>query len=42
MKEKETFKAGNYIPLHKTISEQERGKLIDWLIKLHYKYKMFP
>ena len=27
---------------HKTISEQDRAKLIDWLCKLHYKFKMFP
>jgi len=27
---------------HKTISQQSRAKLIDWLSELHYKYKMFP
>ena len=32
----------NYIGKHSTITENERAKLIDWLCKLHYKYKMFP
>ncbi len=41
-KEKETYTLTNYIPTHKTISEQSRAKLIDWLSELHYKYKMFP
>lgn len=41
-KEKETYTLINYIPTHKTISEQSRAKLIDWLSELHYKYKMFP
>jgi len=41
-KEKETYSLTNYIPTHKTISEQSRAKLIDWLSELHYKYKMFP
>ena len=27
---------------HKTVNEQDRAKLIDWLCKLHYKFKMFP
>lgn len=40
--EKETYKLSNYLSSHKTISEQERGKLIDWLCKLHLKFKMFP
>jgi hypothetical protein len=41
-KEKQTYKLVNYIPAHKTVSEQSRAKLIDWLSELHYKYKMFP
>lgn len=41
-KEKQSYKLINYIPTHKTVSEQSRAKLIDWLCELHYKYKMFP
>ncbi len=41
-KEKQAYKLVNYIPTHKTVSEQSRAKLIDWLSELHYKYKMFP
>jgi hypothetical protein len=41
-KEKETHKLNNYVATHKTVSEQSRAKLIDWLSELHYKYKMFP
>lgn len=41
-REKQSFKLVNYIPTHKTVSEQSRAKLIDWLSELHYKYKMFP
>lgn len=41
-KEKENYKLINYIPTHKTVSEQSRAKLIDWLLELHLKYKMFP
>ena len=41
-KEKQTYKLSNYIPTHKTVSEQSRAKLIDWLLELHLKYKMFP
>jgi cyclin B len=41
-KEKETHKLNNYVGTHKTVSEQSRAKLIDWLSELHYKYKMFP
>lgn len=41
-REKQAYKLGNYIPTHKTVSEQSRAKLIDWLSQLHYKYKMFP
>jgi len=40
--EDEAFSLGNYMPEHKTIGEQDRAKLIDWLCKLHYKFKMFP
>jgi G2/mitotic-specific cyclin 1/2 len=42
IKEKQSHKLINYIPSHKTVSEQSRSKLIDWLSELHYKYKMFP
>jgi G2/mitotic-specific cyclin 1/2 len=41
-REKQTYKLNNYITAHKTVSEQSRAKLIDWLSELHYKYKMFP
>ena len=41
-REKSTHKLNNYIPAHKTVSEQSRAKLLDWLSELHYKYKMFP
>lgn len=41
-REKSTHKLSNYIPTHKTVSEQSRAKLLDWLSELHYKYKMFP
>lgn len=37
-----TYRLTNYIPTHKTVSEQARAKLIDWLSELHYKFKMFP
>jgi hypothetical protein len=37
-----TYRLTNYIPIHKTVSEQARAKLIDWLSDLHYKFKMFP
>lgn len=40
--EKETSHIGNYISLQTTVTESERAKLIDWLAKMHYKYKMFP
>jgi hypothetical protein len=30
-KEKQSHKLINYIPAHKTVSEQSRAKLIDWL-----------
>lgn len=40
--ERATYRLSNYIPAHKTVSEQARGKLIDWLSELHYKFKMFP
>jgi hypothetical protein len=30
-KEKETHKLNNYVANHKTVSEQSRAKLIDWL-----------
>lgn len=40
--ENETCQSGNYMLQHKTINEQDRAKLIDWLCKLHYKFKMFP
>lgn len=40
--EDEASVVGNYMSKHKTISEQDRAKLIDWLCKLHYKFKMFP
>ena len=40
--EDETCKTGNYMLQHKTVNEQDRAKLIDWLCKLHYKFKMFP
>ena len=39
--EERTFKPGNYLLLHKTVSEQERAKLIDWISKMHFKFKMF-
>jgi hypothetical protein len=41
-REKQTYKLTNYITAHKTVSEQSRAKLIDWLSELHHKYKMFP
>ena len=41
-REKQCHKLNDYIPSHKTVSEQSRAKLIDWLSELHYKYKMFP
>lgn len=41
-KEKQGYKLTNYLLTHKTVSEQSRAKLIDWLCSLHYKYKMFP
>jgi hypothetical protein len=41
-REKQCHKLTDYIPSHKTVSEQSRAKLIDWLSELHYKYKMFP
>jgi hypothetical protein len=40
--ERESFKGSNYISQHKTVSEAERAKLIDWIAKLNLKYKMFP
>ena len=40
--EDKTHTMDNYISRHTTVSENERAKLIDWLCKLHYKYKMFP
>jgi hypothetical protein len=40
--EEESFRAGNYLSSCKHLSEQERGKLIDWMAKLHLKFKMFP
>ena len=40
--ERSTYKLTNYIPTHKTVSENSRTKLIDWLIELHFKFKMFP
>ena len=40
--EQQTFKAGNYLPQTKSVTENDRGKLIDWLSKLHQKFKMFP
>jgi len=41
-REQLTYRLHDYIPSHKTVSEQARAKLIDWLSELHYKYKMFP
>jgi len=41
-KELEHHKPKNYILEHKSVSEIERSKLVDWVAKLHYKYKMFP
>ena len=41
-REKLTHSLTNYLPTHRTVSEQSRAKLIDWLSELHYKYKMFP
>lgn len=32
----------NYMPKMETINERMRGILIDWLIDLHHKFKMFP
>jgi hypothetical protein len=40
--EMNSYKLSNYIPTHKTVSEQSRAKLIDWLSELTYKFKMFP
>lgn len=40
--ERGTSRLTNYVPTHKTISEQSRAKLIDWLSELTYKFKMFP
>jgi G2/mitotic-specific cyclin 1/2 len=40
--ERKTYKLTNYIPTHKTVSENSRAQLIDWLIELHFKFKMFP
>lgn len=41
-REKLSHHLTNYIPAHKTVSEQSRAKLLDWISELHYKYKMFP
>jgi hypothetical protein len=41
-REKQSYKLTDYIATHKTVSEQSRAKLFDWLSELHYKYKMFP
>lgn len=40
--EQANYRLNNYIPTHKTVSENSRAKLIDWLTELHHKYKMFP
>lgn len=36
------MKIGNYMQQNKSVTENERGKLIDWLSKIHQKFKMFP
>ena len=36
------YKLDNYVTAKSIISEYERSKLIDWISKLHLKFKMFP
>lgn len=41
-KERENYRLINYLGHHGTVTENSRGKLIDWLSDLHQKFKMFP
>lgn len=40
--ESRTYNLTNYIKDQPIINEKMRGILFDWIVELHYKYKMFP
>lgn len=40
--ESKTYDLGNYMSEQKEISANMRGILIDWIVDLHLKFKMFP
>ena len=41
-KEDKTYKLQNYMSSQLDINEKMRGILLDWIIDLHHKFKMFP
>lgn len=40
--EEKNHKVKNYMVQQTEISDKMRGILLDWLVDLHFKFKMFP
>lgn len=40
--EEKNHKVKNYMAQQTEISDKMRGILLDWLVDLHFKFKMFP
>ena len=40
--EEKNYELSNYITKQNDINEKMRGILLDWIVDLHHKFKMFP
>jgi len=40
--ESKNYNLTNYMELQTEINEKMRGILLEWIVELHYKFKMFP